>query len=429
MFLEYGVNESNRYIHISQVNSGRVPLACPYCGQSLIARKGTQKEHHFAHDDNTCRESDRDFKALNIPYFDRFDTYIDKISWGHLQDFHTKGYTNFPQRLIDHELLRLNTWGRRRGSSYELTDLGKIPFGLATLSKFSELQTDKIMERHYNLSETIRLAHFGETYPGNPNRYHIAPIPDMVLSGLADLNIYRSQVARVFNLDLYLLQIRVNNRDDLYKIGVTSDIDRRVSEVQRDLSKHMEVKNIEILRHLKNRGAIERYALHRYKDNNYPIDTLTEYFVFDKSTRRNVLSDFTRLGDYKLATDDSRYLPTYYEDEPQRYTQRGLITSILEGQPALIEVTLKDIILRDAISKGTIEGMQRAKEAGIHIGRPNEDNQAVLDKYPNVIECINKGMSLRMTATECNVSVNTVRKVKSILNSLSKGINERFFND
>lgn len=411
MFLEYGVNESNRYVHISQVNSGRVPLSCPYCGQSLIARKGRIKEHHFAHDGETCREASRDFEALNIPYFDRFDLHLDSKTWEQLQAFYEDKQT-YTRTLIDKELVRYNNWGRK--TFYELTDLGKIPFGETTLSKFAEMQIDKIMERHYDLSETIRLAHFGETYPGNPDRYYIAPAPDVVLSALADLNIYRSQVARVFALNLYLLKITTDS-DPLYKIGVSADIDRRISEIKRDLSAHMTVKKIEVDRLLAHRGAVERYALHRYREYQISIGNLTEYFRFDKKTLTQVRGDFTRLDDYKLATDDSRYLPTYDENEPQRYTQRGLITSILEGQRPDIEVTVKDIILRDNIRKGTIEGMQRAKEAGIHVGRPSEDNQAIIDKYPNVIECINKGLSLRKTATECNVSVNTVRKIKDIL--------------
>ena len=41
-------------IHISEVQSGRTDLTCPNCGQSLIAKKGKLKEHHFAHDGESC---------------------------------------------------------------------------------------------------------------------------------------------------------------------------------------------------------------------------------------------------------------------------------------------------------------------------------------------------------------------------------------
>lgn len=411
MFLEYGVNEADRYVHISQVNSGRVPLACPYCGQGLIARKGQQKEHHFAHDGDTCREANKDFESLNIPYFDRFDLHLDAKTWTQLQYFNDKQHYNVDV-LMNQDLIRLNTFGRR--SNYELTDTGKIPFGLATLSKFADFQLGKIYGRHTELSDTVQSAHYGRRYDYDVTQWMIEPAPDMVMPAIADLNIYRSQVARVFNLDLYLLLIE-HKGGILYKIGVSTDIERRIDEIRYDL-RELNSMRVEQLRVLKRRGAVERYALYRYRDYQHPVNGLTEYFEFDKRTRSNVLRDFTSLGDYELAGDDNRYLPEYgdYQDIP-RFTQRGLITSILEGSKSPIEVELKPYIAKHQHSQATRAGMERAKESGIHIGRPKEDESAILDKYPNVIECLEAGMSLRKIANQCDVSVNTVRKIKALL--------------
>ena len=50
MWLNYGVDESNKLVAIEDVASGRTVLRCPYCGRALIAKKGKVKEHHFAHD-------------------------------------------------------------------------------------------------------------------------------------------------------------------------------------------------------------------------------------------------------------------------------------------------------------------------------------------------------------------------------------------
>ncbi|MHA2729593.1 nucleoid-associated protein [Vibrio campbellii] len=56
MFLSHGVNEQGDLVSIHEVSAGRVPLSCPFCGQGLIAKKGSQKEHHFAHDGQTCAD-------------------------------------------------------------------------------------------------------------------------------------------------------------------------------------------------------------------------------------------------------------------------------------------------------------------------------------------------------------------------------------
>jgi competence CoiA-like predicted nuclease len=55
MWLKYGVNEEGILICIEDVNRGKTSLKCPYCNNSLTAKKGKVKEHHFAHNDQTCR--------------------------------------------------------------------------------------------------------------------------------------------------------------------------------------------------------------------------------------------------------------------------------------------------------------------------------------------------------------------------------------
>ena len=409
MFLEYGINELKRYIHISQVSSGRVPLSCPYCGQSLIARKGSQKKHHFAHDGETCRLSDKDFDALNVPLFDRFHTVVDGKAWKQLRIFRMGQDANM-RVLADRELVYVNHVGST--SQYELTDLGKIPFGLTSLSKFADFQLSKIYERHTDLSETIRLAQFELPHSYHTNPYHADPHPEMVMPALVDLHIYRSQLARVFNLDLYLLEITYSE-GLLYKIGVTSDIDRRITEIRQDLAP-LSIKQVEVLQLLKGRGAVERYAQHRYHEYQKPIDTLTEYFEFDDKLRSQVLSDFAQLGDFKPSDSDSnRYHPVYDESQPKLLTRRGLISTIIDHDPPEIETTIQDSIIRETIPKVRLEEMQHADN---HIERPSDDT-AILNKYPLVVEYIKNGFSLSVTARKCRVSINTVRKVKTILTS------------
>lgn len=57
MFLSHGVNDLGELVSIHDVSSGRLPLSCPFCGKSLIARKGSHKEYHFPHDGQTCADA------------------------------------------------------------------------------------------------------------------------------------------------------------------------------------------------------------------------------------------------------------------------------------------------------------------------------------------------------------------------------------
>lgn len=97
---------------------------------------------------------------------------------------------------------------------------------------------------------------------------------------LADFRIYRAQLKRILLNNLYFLEIKVG-RKLLHKIGVTKrPIEERVMEVQRDLAAHYKRVEIQVLGVWKHRGNVELYFLHRYKDFNYRIGSLTEYFQF-----------------------------------------------------------------------------------------------------------------------------------------------------
>ncbi|CAH1605301.1 hypothetical protein THF5G08_120166 [Vibrio jasicida] len=68
--LSHGVNEQGELVSIHEVSAGRVPLTCPFCGQGLIAEKGSQKEHHFAHDGQTCVDAKAILQMTALPLFD-----------------------------------------------------------------------------------------------------------------------------------------------------------------------------------------------------------------------------------------------------------------------------------------------------------------------------------------------------------------------
>jgi hypothetical protein len=52
---------------IDEVVRGKTNLACLYCGGGLTAKKGSVKEHHFAHTEETCKPVSQRIKTKAFP--------------------------------------------------------------------------------------------------------------------------------------------------------------------------------------------------------------------------------------------------------------------------------------------------------------------------------------------------------------------------
>ena len=69
-----------------------------------------------------------------------------------------------------------------------------------------------------------------------------------------------------------------------------------MAEVQRDLSSHFSVVSLKILGTWEHRGNVEKYFKHRYKEFNYKIGNLTEYYKFDSvQNAKAVLRDLRQM--------------------------------------------------------------------------------------------------------------------------------------
>lgn len=74
---------------------------------------------------------------------------------------------------------------------------------------------------------------------------------------------------------------------------------------------------------------------------------------------------------------------------------------------------------RETLRERILSGMEEARRKGKKIGRPEgslKEAENYLQDYPGVVRNLKQGLSLRQTAKVCEVSVNTVRKVKSAMN-------------
>jgi hypothetical protein len=271
MWLKFGVSCDNALVGIEDIPSGKTSLTCLYCGGGLTAKKGRIKEHHFAHTQETCRPvahrvAYRDFPSL--PLYDNFNIQLSgkeleelKVFWLNYGVRNEGIFVKPSFRLILSKLLAWN-----EGGFYEFTPLGQIPVGALSLGLFNEVQEPLLLEKLAKLEQAAQRAQL---------------INSQYLSEkVADLRIYRALLKRILLNNLYFLQIKVG-RKLLHKIGVTKrPIEERVTEVQRDLAAYYKRVDIQVLGVWKHRGNVELYFKHRYKDFNYRIGSLTEYFQF-----------------------------------------------------------------------------------------------------------------------------------------------------
>lgn len=400
-WLKYGVDADNLLVAIEDVCSGSTNLLCPYCRGALTAKKGRIKDHHFAHTNETCREvqqrNNRDLPTL--PLYDRFNIFLTGKELEHLQELWQRygcnnrkvSRSNVLPAFLREELLEYNDFmGRNRG--YQFTKLGKIPVGALSLMLFNSVQEPLLLEKLDELEEAAEEA-----------RGFTEPNPDLAKC-LTDLQIYRASLRKILLDSLYYLELEVDGQT-FYKIGVTRrPIEERVVEVERDLRSHFGTAvTVKVLGTWTYRGNVEKYFKYRYARFNYPIGSLTEYYKFDnESDAASVLRDLRRMKIKDLSPKERE---------------------ILEGKPSTVEQAIEADIKAQRRSHSIRVGMQRAAQWGAHVGRPagEETNEAFLAKPSSmrIIEALEQKLSLRQAAEYASVSVNTVRKVKAVLEERS----------
>lgn len=396
-WLKYGVSADNLLIAIEDVCSGNTNLLCPYCRGVLTAKKGRIKAHHFAHTNETCREvqqrKNRDLPTL--PLYDQFNIFLSGKQLEHLQKLWWRygcnnrkiSYSNVLPAFLSEELLEYNDF-MGRGGGYQFTKLGKIPVGALSLMLFNSVQEPLLLEKLDELEEAATQAR------NSP----------LTTERLSDLRIYRASLQKILLNNLYYLKATADGQT-FYKIGVTRrPIEERVAEVEQDLRSHFGIPfRVEVLGTWAHRANVEKYFKYRYARFNYPIGSLTEYYKFnDESDAESVLRDLRRMKLKGLSPKERE---------------------ILDGFPSQIEQAIEADIQAQKTSHSIRVGMQRAAQWGAHIGRPagGETNEYFLAKPSSVrvIEALEQELSLRQAAEYARVSVNTVRKVKAVLEQRS----------
>jgi hypothetical protein len=285
--LKYGVNPEGELITIFEVTSGKTNLVCPFCDRDLTAKKGKIKQHHFAHSHETCLRV-RKGKLPSLPLYDNFHIGLSAQHFQLLKDLWREyGDTDYAIITVPFELemKKLFNWTPQ---GYYFTDLGKIPVGGLSLSGFNKVQEPLILSELDRLTNSVEMAK--------------AIAQELFEEKLTDLKIYRLQLQRILRFTLYFLEIKCDGLT-LHKIGVTSRrMYDRLPEIERDLKQHYSDISIDVLGTWQHRGNVELYFKHRYKEKNYRIGKLTEYYKFQDVT--SVLEDLCSMQPKVLAGEE-----------------------------------------------------------------------------------------------------------------------------
>jgi hypothetical protein len=306
-----------------------------------------------------------------------------------------------PERLQNRGFLKWNEYAGRTGD-WEFTQRGKIPVGAATLQTFAEFQLEQLIDRHKELSSHLRdWKGFEDRWQGRMYSYAPPMTDEEIQAVLADLNIYRAQLRRLFSARLYFLEIK-HSAGLLYKVGMTNrSVEERTEEIYRDLAPHLSGVSITTLRELPHRGSLEYYFKYRYRHDQHKIATLTEYFAF--ADRKKILSDLTKLGNFK----PDAFWQDIIDGKPSPIEQEIIKEKERQHQEALQRLA------KEAHREATRRGMMQAAEQGIHLGRPKLESKGILNKYPHVVEMLKQGRGIREIVRETGVARNTVRTIKS----------------
>jgi hypothetical protein len=272
MWLKFGVALSGELTSIDEVARGKTNLACLYCGGSLTAKKGSVKEHHFAHIEETCKPVSQRIKTKafpSLPLYDNFNIQLKgeeleqlKVLW---KEYGAQDYA-IPKDLVNKRWELKGLLESEGVSSYQFTDLGKIPVGALPLALFNQVQEPLLLSALASLEGSVEIAEAAGLSCLDERR--------------GDLLIYRAQLRRILVNSLYFLEVKADSHC-FYKIGVTTrSIDERIAEVQRDVRAHYSDVAVNLLGLWERRGNVELYFKHRYQPFNYRIGKLTEYFQF-----------------------------------------------------------------------------------------------------------------------------------------------------
>jgi len=214
---------------IDEVARGKTNLACLYCGGSLTAKKGSVKEHHFAHTEETCKPVSQRIKTKAFPSLPLYDNFNIQLKGEELEQLKVlwKEYgaqkRSIPKDLVNERWQLKGLLESEGDGSYQFTNLGKIPVGALPLALFNRVQEPLLLSELVKLEGSVEMA--------------VAAGLSCLEERRADLLITLAQLRRILVNSLYFLEVKADE-NCFYKIRVTTRSRIASRPVQRDVRAH-----------------------------------------------------------------------------------------------------------------------------------------------------------------------------------------------
>lgn len=365
MFLSHGKNNKGELISISEVQSGRTQLTCPFCGQGLLAKRGKIKEHHFSHDGKTCAESQATLKQAALPYYDLLTglssaeiKIIDKVA--KYRNCRVSWFTSKQDLLVD--CFVKGGLLNKESNIVTLSSLGREVWRyIHTSSARNVLPEAKLQETLFQTRLAI-LQRLDQVNGTNTAKY------------------YQLRLSHILQQHLYVLRIKLVKESICYplvKVGITgrSDMNERIKEISQDLKHYGEVLSIDVVGIYPHYASLERLLHKKLKNALFEMGSHREYFC-----ELIASPELNHVGLDKLGLRKVEYttIKTTYRDHSRK---------VKAGQN------------RSKLQKKT------------HLGRVAKSNEQLLADHADIVTAYQNGLSLRKAKFQTGKAINTIRKV------------------
>jgi len=319
MKLPFGIYEG-KFVHISEVDSGRTTVVCPYCQQKLMAKKGRIKRHHFAHDGAGCTQHfAANFfgitgrlpikLALSVYAFQKLNK-IQTYHQGLTEKAQLYGTAQSPEKVwipalkkILEDLNQTDTTGNIQQIIYQVDR-----FLTQKIAPFPEFQLIRLPQLAEGYTDGKRECTFEELTPTSHEYYYPKKIQIYVdfLKNYHQKTIHLKEITTKLALfekdlsyfrqfDLYFIEVLADHQK-IYKIGLTSrPLATRLKEIKQDLSHYFLKTQLKPLFCGKGYAFLETFFKQKYTAHQMKIGQLTEYFSFSSSVVSLILKDLNLL--------------------------------------------------------------------------------------------------------------------------------------
>ena len=334
MKLPFGIYQG-KFVHISEVNSGRTTILCPYCQQRLMAKKGRIKRHHFAHDGTGCMLH---FAAhffgitgklpvklpLSVYAFQKLNKIkaYHKILTDEKQNFGAE--KSLQKQLLPDLKNILQDLNRTDETGNIVAIIQQVDrFINQKIAPFPEFHLIRLPQFTGGYTDGKRVGTFEELTPALHEYFYPIALKPYVkflknyhqkTTNLKEVStklaLFEKDLTYFKQFDLYFIEVLADHQK-MYKIGLTSRaLATRLKEIKQDLSQYYLTVELKPLFHIKGYAFLETFFKQKYEVNQMKIGQLTEYFSFSDVRISLILKDLNLL---KHAHPPDRQLPEWID--------------------------------------------------------------------------------------------------------------------